>query len=196
MASCQNPPRGVHLDAPGQRHGQQPVCGTADPRSSQTDKSSGGSVDTTKTRSDPQRVGMCKGERPIGTARGKQPDTRGLVPTPPPPQRLAQIFLDPSADQKSKIGKKKSSLAPLAPITLGQIFFFGTFGASTTSTPPGGWQDPPPTPHPFERSPAPPPPPHVQSKTKPEHAAHRRCVPFGDSEPPGPVLHFPRHLWW
>ena len=27
---------GVHLDAPGQRHGQQPVSGTADPRSSQT----------------------------------------------------------------------------------------------------------------------------------------------------------------
>ena len=28
--------RCVHLDAPGQRHGQQPVSGTADPRSSQT----------------------------------------------------------------------------------------------------------------------------------------------------------------
>ena len=28
--------RSVHLDAPGQRHGQQPVSGTADPRSSQT----------------------------------------------------------------------------------------------------------------------------------------------------------------
>ena len=26
----------VHLDAPGQRHGQQPISGTADPRSSQT----------------------------------------------------------------------------------------------------------------------------------------------------------------
>ena len=26
----------VHLDAPGQRHGQQPVPGTADPQSSQT----------------------------------------------------------------------------------------------------------------------------------------------------------------
>ena len=30
------------------------------------DKSSGGSVDTTKTRSDPQRVRMSSGERPIG----------------------------------------------------------------------------------------------------------------------------------
>ena len=28
--------RSVHLDAPGQRHGQQPVSGTPDPRSSQT----------------------------------------------------------------------------------------------------------------------------------------------------------------
>ena len=28
--------RSVHPDAPGQRHGQQPVSGTADPRSSQT----------------------------------------------------------------------------------------------------------------------------------------------------------------
>ena len=28
--------RSAHLDAPGQRHGQQPVSGTADPRSSQT----------------------------------------------------------------------------------------------------------------------------------------------------------------
>ena len=28
--------RSVHLHAPGQRHGQQPVSGTADPRSSQT----------------------------------------------------------------------------------------------------------------------------------------------------------------
>ena len=28
--------RSVHLDAPGHRHGQQPVSGTADPRSSQT----------------------------------------------------------------------------------------------------------------------------------------------------------------
>ena len=43
-ALCHPPPpphpcawtQSVHLDAPGQRHGQQPVSGTADPRSSQT----------------------------------------------------------------------------------------------------------------------------------------------------------------
>ena len=48
--------RSVHLDAPGQRHGQQLVSGTADPGVVKQDKSSGGSVDTTKTRLDPQRV--------------------------------------------------------------------------------------------------------------------------------------------
>ena len=64
--------RSVHLDAPGQRHGQQPVSGTADPGVVKQDKSSRGSVDTTKTRSGPQRVRMSSGERPIGAARGKQ----------------------------------------------------------------------------------------------------------------------------
>ena len=42
--------RSVHLDAPGQRHGQQPVSGTADPGVVKQDNSSRGSVDTTKTR--------------------------------------------------------------------------------------------------------------------------------------------------
>ena len=51
----------VHLDAPGQRHGQQPVSGTADPGVVKQDKSSRGSVDTTKTRSGPRRVRMSSG---------------------------------------------------------------------------------------------------------------------------------------
>ena len=37
--------RSVHLDAPGQRHRQQPVSGTGDPGVVKQDKSSGGSVD-------------------------------------------------------------------------------------------------------------------------------------------------------
>ena len=49
------------------------------------DKSSGGSVDTTKTRSGPQRVRMSSGERPMGTAKGKQSDTEALCQSPPPP---------------------------------------------------------------------------------------------------------------
>ena len=77
--------RSVRLDAPGQRHGQQPVSGTADPEVVKQDKSSRGSVDTTKTRLDPQRVRMSSGERPIGTAKGKQPNTEALCQTPRPP---------------------------------------------------------------------------------------------------------------
>ena len=78
--------RSVHLDAPGQRHGQQPVSGTADPGVVKQEKSSRGSVDTTKTCLGPQRVRMSSGERPIGAAKGKQIDTEALCRTPPPPQ--------------------------------------------------------------------------------------------------------------
>ena len=74
--------RSVHQDAPGQRHGQQPVSGTADPGVVKQDKSSRGCVDTTKTRSGPQRVRMSSGERPIGAAKGKQSDTEALCQTP------------------------------------------------------------------------------------------------------------------
>ena len=77
--------RSVHPDAPGQRHGQQPVSGTADPGVVKQDKSSTGSVDTTKTRSGPQRVRMSSGERPIGAAKGKQSDTEALCQAQPPP---------------------------------------------------------------------------------------------------------------
>ena len=74
--------RRVHLDAPGQRHGQQPVSGIADPGVVKQDKSSRGSVDTTKTRLGPQGVRMS--ERPIGAAKGKQSDTEALCQPPPP----------------------------------------------------------------------------------------------------------------
>ena len=76
--------RSVHLDTPGQRHGQQPVSGTANPGVFKQDKSFKGSVDTTKTRSGPQRVRMSSGERPIGTTKGKQPHTEALCQPPPP----------------------------------------------------------------------------------------------------------------
>ena len=49
--------RSVRLDAPGQRHGATaPSLGRSTPGVVKQDKSSGGSVDTTKTRLDPQRV--------------------------------------------------------------------------------------------------------------------------------------------
>ena len=79
--------RSVHLDAPGQWDGQQPVFGTADLGVVKQDKSSKGSVDTTKTRSGPQRVKMSSGERPIGAAKGKQPNTEALCQPPPPPPK-------------------------------------------------------------------------------------------------------------
>ena len=73
----------VHLDAPGQRHRQQRVSGTTDLEVVKQDKSSRGSVDTTKTRPGPQRVRMSSGERPIDAAKGKQSDTEALCQPPP-----------------------------------------------------------------------------------------------------------------
>ena len=58
------------------------------------DKSSRGSVDTTKTRSDPQRVGLCSGERPMGAAKGKQSDTEALCQATP--HHHHHPFLPPS----------------------------------------------------------------------------------------------------
>ena len=64
--------------------GNSPSPGQPTPGVVKRDKSSGGSVDTTKTRSHPQRVRMSSGGRPIGAAKGKQSDTKGLCQSPPP----------------------------------------------------------------------------------------------------------------
>ena len=64
--------------------GNSPSPGRPTPGLVKQDKSSGGSVDTTKTRSGPQRVRMSSGERPIGAAKGKQIDTEALCQPPPP----------------------------------------------------------------------------------------------------------------
>ena len=66
-------PPPLHMDSLGQ-----PTPGVV-----KQDKSSRGSVDTTKTRSGPQRVRMSSGERPTGAAKGKQSDTEALCQTPP-----------------------------------------------------------------------------------------------------------------
>ena len=65
--------------------GNSPSPGQPTPGVVKQDKSSGGSVDTTKTRSGPQRVRMSSGERPIDTAKGKQSDPKALCQPPPPP---------------------------------------------------------------------------------------------------------------
>ena len=64
--------------------GNSPSPGRPTPGVVKQDKSSGGSVDTTKTRPDLQRVRMSSGERPVGAAKGKQPNTEALCPPPPP----------------------------------------------------------------------------------------------------------------
>ena len=68
--------------------GNSPSPGQPTPGVVKQDKSSGGSVDTTKTRPDPQRVRMSSGERLIGAAKGKQSDTEALCHPPPPRTRI------------------------------------------------------------------------------------------------------------
>ena len=65
--------------------GNSPSPGRPTPGVFKQDKSSGGFVDTTKTRSDPQRVRISGGERPMGAAKGKQSDTEALCQSRPPP---------------------------------------------------------------------------------------------------------------
>ena len=77
-------PQTSHLKPPPPPTGNSPSPGQPTPGVVKHDKSSRGSVDTTKTRSGPQRVRMCSGERPIGAAKGKQPNTEALCQTPPP----------------------------------------------------------------------------------------------------------------
>ena len=62
--------------------GNRPSPGRPTPGVVKQDKSSGGSIDTTKTRSGPQRVRMSSGERPIGAAKGKQRDKEEKVCVP------------------------------------------------------------------------------------------------------------------
>ena len=69
--------------------GNSPSLGQPTPGVVKQDKSSRGSVDTTKTRSDPRRVRMSSGERPIGAVKGKQSDTEALCQPPPPNTQTA-----------------------------------------------------------------------------------------------------------
>ena len=64
--------------------GNSPSPGRPTPGVVKQDKSSGGSVDTTKTRSGPQRVRMSSGQRPIGAAKANNQIPRPCAPPPPP----------------------------------------------------------------------------------------------------------------
>ena len=83
--------------------GNSPSPGQPTPGVVKQDKSSRGSVDTTKTCSDPQRVRMSSGERPIGTAKGKQPNTEALCQPPRPPRRRQTAQLPWSSDRESQL---------------------------------------------------------------------------------------------
>ena len=73
-----------------------PSPGRPTPGVVKQDKSSGGSVDTTKTRSGPRRIRRSSGERPIGAAKGTQSDTEALCQPPPPlPQKNKSLRHDP-----------------------------------------------------------------------------------------------------
>ena len=65
-----------------------PSPGQPTPGVVKQDKSSRGSVDTTTTRSGPQRVRMSSGERPIGAAKCKQSDTEALCQPPHTPHKM------------------------------------------------------------------------------------------------------------
>ena len=72
-----------------------PISGTADPGVVKQDKSSRGSVDTTEICSDPQRVGMYNGERPIGAAKG-QTNTMPSCQPPHPTHSKSYYLANPS----------------------------------------------------------------------------------------------------
>ena len=76
---------------PGQWHrATAPSPGRPTPGVVKQDKSSGGSVDTTKTRSGPQRVRMSSGERPIGATKGNQTNTMASCQPPLPPREVSR----------------------------------------------------------------------------------------------------------
>ena len=83
-----------------------PLCPT--PGVVKQDKSSGGSVDTTKTRSGPQRVRMSGGERPIGAAKGTQ--TNAMASCHPPPTPFVQ-------DTPPQCVSGSAALVPVVPLS-------------------------------------------------------------------------------
>ena len=75
---------GVHLDAPGQRPGNSPVSGTADPRRSQTGQVIRGLRSYDQHTFGPTEGQNVQGRGPIGASKGKQTNTMALCQTPPP----------------------------------------------------------------------------------------------------------------
>ena len=91
--------------------GNSPSPGRPTPAVVKQDKSSGGSVDTTKTRSGPQRVRMSSGEGPIGAAKGRQSDTAPLCQPPPPKTKVTIV-------RKHEIWNRENLMGPFLGHTL------------------------------------------------------------------------------
>ena len=87
-----------------------PSLGRPTPEVVTRDTPSGGSVDTTNTRSGPQRVRMSGGERPIGAAKGKQSDPEALCHPHPSlrPIRCREAGLTCRPSQDVKFGPSES----------------------------------------------------------------------------------------
>ena len=122
------PPRALRVSASnvslpmGSQSLPPPLRDSRPPGVVKQDKSSGGSVDTTKTRSGPQRVRMSSGERPIGAAKGKQPNTEALCHPPP---------LRASSWERVSASTKKTN--PQSPGTRHNLQRPATTTSSTTS---------------------------------------------------------------
>ena len=90
-----------------------PSLGQPTPGVVKQDKSSGGSVDTTKTRSGPQRVRMSSGERPIGAAKGRKSDTEALCQPPPLPCAMGSVAKGAMRDPCSRAMQYSQGQPPL-----------------------------------------------------------------------------------
>ena len=124
----------------GWRGGHHSVCDNRQPRSSGLllmEKNR--PPPPPRSRSDPQRVRMCSGERPIGAAKGKQSDTEALCQTPPPGG-------GGGAEATKKVLKSTSNSRPLFPFLPQEHFSDvggegvgrGCPGPHTTPLPPRG----------------------------------------------------------
>ena len=109
--------------------GNSPSPGQPTPGVVKQDKSFRGCVDTTKTRLGPQRVKKSSGERPIGTAKGKQPNTEALCQIPPP-LRTAKP-LGPY---------RQGTLRPFCIVPCRPPLGFMKYGCARTEGPPPGRQ--------------------------------------------------------
>ena len=107
--------------------GNGPSPGQPTPGVVKQDESSRGSVDTTKTRSGPQRVRMSSGERPIGAAKGKQSDTEALCQPPPPfPQAGHMIqVMQMQGNAGASVLAHPSSPLPCIPLPLPRMYSNG-----------------------------------------------------------------------